>query len=279
MAPRPVPMEPRMRKSAVPAFLGLFALAACGTAPPGPALQQAQSVYRSAATDPQVASTAPLEIRRAEEALRRAEAVQREDGNGAEVDHLAYVTQQRVGIARAVARATGARTVVEGAGTARVEARNEQLERQLAELQAQPTSRGYVVTIGDVLFATGSAELTAGALNRLNQLSDVLRQNPNATLEIEGHTDSTGSSGLNLRLSEARAQAVQRELLRAGVDPTRVTTRGLGAAQPVASNATTDGRQQNRRVEVVINDRSGAPATGAGSTGTTTSMPSGTVLR
>lgn len=265
--------------AAVPAVLGLFALAACGTAPPGPALQQARSVYQTAATDPQVASAAPLEIRRAEETLRRAEAVQREDGNGPEVDHLAYLTQQRVGIARAVARAAEARGVVEGAGTARAEARNAQLEQQLAQLQAQQTTRGYVVTIGDVLFATGSAELTAGALNRLNQLSDVLRQNPNATIEIEGHTDSTGSSDTNIRLSEQRAQAVQRELLRAGVDPTRVVTRGLGASQPVASNATVEGRQQNRRVEVVINDR-GAPApTGAGTSGATVQAPSGTLIR
>lgn len=263
-----------------PAVLGLLALAACGTAaPPGPALQQARSVYQTAASDPQVASVAPLEIRRAEETLRRAEAIQREDGNGPEVDHLAYLTQQRVGIARAVARAADARSVVEGAGTARAEARNLQLERQLAALQARQTSRGYVVTVGDVLFATGSARLTAGATNRLAQLSDVLRQNPSATIEIEGHTDATGSSQTNLRLSEARARAVQRQLLRAGIDPTRIVTRGLGAAQPVASNASVDGRQQNRRVEVVVNDRGSAPATGAGSTGPTTSLPSGTLVR
>jgi outer membrane protein OmpA-like peptidoglycan-associated protein len=264
--------------AAAPAVLGLLALAACGTAPPGPALQQARTVYQTAASDPRVASAAPLEIRRAEETLRRAEAVQREDGNGPEVDHLAYLTQQRVGIARALARASEARGVMEGAGTARAEVRNEQLERQLAALQARQTSRGSVVTVGDVLFATGSAELTAGATNRLNQLSDVLRQNPSATIEIEGHTDVTGSSQTNLRLSEERARAVQRELLRAGLDPTRIVTRGLGAAQPVASNATIDGRQQNRRVEVVVNDRGSTPATGAGSTGPVTSIPSGGTL-
>jgi outer membrane protein OmpA-like peptidoglycan-associated protein len=270
--------------AAAPAVLGLFVLAACGTSPPGPALQQARSLYETAATDPQVASAAPLEIRRAEASLRRAEAVQREDGNGPEVDHLAYLTQQRVGIARAVARTAAARGVVEGAGTARAEARNTQLEKQLAQLQAQQTSRGYVVTIGDVLFATGSAELMAGALDRLDTLSEVLRQNPSATLEIEGHTDATGSSVTNVRLSEQRAQAVQRELLRAGVDSRRIVARGLGAAQPVASNATAEGRQQNRRVEVVVNDRGPPPATGAGSTGAgptgaTTSLPSGTLVR
>ena len=116
---------------------------------------------------------------------------------------------------------------------------------------------GASVTLGDVLFEFGKAQLLPTAGPRLDQLADFLRQYPDRKLLIEGHTDSVGSTSANQTLSERRAQAVQQALTMRGVDPSRITTRGYGKAFPVASNGTPEGRALNRRVEVVIADDKG----------------------
>ncbi|MCW2235735.1 OmpA family protein [Azospirillum canadense] len=251
---------PAMKKSPVNRSLGAVslgalavALAACSTPAESPSLVQARQTYESAAATPQVASNATLELRRAEESLRRAEAA-RNDGNAAEMDHQAYLANRQVQIAQDVAALKGAQNVVANADTYRLQSRNAELEQQLRDLQAQRTERGIVMSLGDVLFATGSANLTAGAQTRIDRLAQFLQQYPDRTLQIEGYTDSTGSSSTNLRLSEARAMAVRDALTARGVNPGRIVAQGMGEAQPVASNSTDAGRQQNRRVEVVISD-------------------------
>jgi len=133
----------------------------------------------------------------------------------------------------------------------------QQLESSLNSiLETRRSTRGLVVNIGDVLFDLGQATLRPEARERLSRLSGVLLAYPGPyTLEFEGHTDSTGSDELNNRLSDARASAVRDYVVGAGVRGDRVVgTRGFGKANPVASNDTTDGRQRNRRVEIVIND-------------------------
>lgn len=223
----------------VSVLLAIVALAACSSTPePNMALQQAEQAYRAAATDPQVTARAPLELRRAEEALREAQDAHRDGAGTTEVNHRAYLTSQRVQVARERAR------------TGTLESN---LAQQMAALQARPSPRGFIVTIGDVLFATGRSELMSGAENRLAQVADTLRQNPDATIQVEGYTDSTGSSATNLRLSEERAAAVRDALVRMGVEPQRIQSRGLGSTNPVASNANAAGRQANRRVEIVVN--------------------------
>lgn len=134
----------------------------------------------------------------------------------------------------------------------------ETLRVALVELKAEETERGLVVTLGDVLFETDRAELKPGAARNLDQLAQALRDNPTSTVEIEGHTDSTGGHGYNQTLSDRRAQAVRGYLVSHGIDGSRVASRGLGPDYPVASNGTEAGRQQNRRVEVII--RNDAPA-------------------
>jgi len=127
-----------------------------------------------------------------------------------------------------------------------------QLRADLSQLQAQQTQTGYVVTLGDVLFEVDRAELKPGAARTLDQLATALNDDPRSTISIEGHTDSTGSVRHNESLSLARAESVKSYLVGRGVNPSRVTTQGLGQDYPVASNATEAGRQQNRRVEVVV---------------------------
>lgn len=131
------------------------------------------------------------------------------------------------------------------------------LERDLQSLQARSTQRGMVVTMGDVLFDTGKAELHPGAQRRVEQLAAVLKQHPERRVLIEGFTDSVGSEKLNLALSQRRAEALQNALEQAGVERARIEIRAWGEANPVASNGTPTGRQQNRRVEVLFSDESG----------------------
>ena len=130
----------------------------------------------------------------------------------------------------------------------------ESLRRELLALQAVKTERGMVMTLGDVLFATGKAELQPGAATTIQRLANFLEEYPEKTVLIEGFTDSTGSADFNQGLSERRALSVRQALVNAGVSPERISTEGFGMSRPVADNATAEGRQRNRRVEIVIQD-------------------------
>jgi outer membrane protein OmpA-like peptidoglycan-associated protein len=134
----------------------------------------------------------------------------------------------------------------------------QQLETSLgAILETTRTARGLVVNMGDVLFDLGKSTLRPEAREKLSRLTGVLLAYPAAyTVEVEGHTDSTGSDDLNNKLSQARAESVRDYIVSGGLKGDRfVGTRGFGKTQPVASNDTSDGRQRNRRVEIVINDQ------------------------
>jgi len=104
----------------------------------------------------------------------------------------------------------------------------------------------------DYLFATNSATILPGAQPELQRVSDVLRQYPETTIQVSGHTDNQGSEVYNQQLSERRAQAVRDAIVGMGVDPARITVIGYGESRPIASNDTAAGRTQNRRVEVRI---------------------------
>ncbi len=127
-----------------------------------------------------------------------------------------------------------------------------ELQRQIEILQARPTDRGLVLTLGDTLFATGKSEIKSGATANLDRLTTFLNEYPSRTAAIEGFTDSMGSEEMNQALSERRADAVKRYLIGQDVGPDRLTSSGRGENAPVADNESASGRQQNRRVEVVI---------------------------
>jgi outer membrane protein OmpA-like peptidoglycan-associated protein len=131
------------------------------------------------------------------------------------------------------------------------------LKQQLDELQAKATERGMVVTLGDVLFTTGQANLREGAAGNLGGLVAFLNEYPDRTLLIEGYTDSVGSDDMNQSLSQRRADAVRSYLLGQGIASPRLNAQGRGESAPVASNDTATGRQQNRRVEILIVDSPG----------------------
>lgn len=134
---------------------------------------------------------------------------------------------------------------------------NSQLQLQLAALDAKQTDRGMVLTLGSVLFDTNKTDLKSGGEQSLDKLSQFLRDNPTRNVKIEGYTDSSGNPDSNLGLSTRRADAVRSALVSDGLDSRRISTQGFGVGYPVASNATASGRQQNRRVEIVISDANG----------------------
>jgi outer membrane protein OmpA-like peptidoglycan-associated protein len=128
-----------------------------------------------------------------------------------------------------------------------------QLLQQLNTILAtRDTARGLIANMSDVLFKTGSFELLPGARERLAKISGIVIAHPGLHLEVEGHTDSVGGDDYNQKLSENRAQAVRDYLVQQGIADNAIVFRGLGKTQPVATNDTPDGRQQNRRVELVL---------------------------
>ena len=137
-------------------------------------------------------------------------------------------------------------------------AKNAALQQQLADLQAKQTDRGIVITLSDVLFNVDRAELSAEGMRTAQKLADVLLQEPQSVVLIEGFTDSTGTSSHNLELSQRRAESVRNALIGLGVKSDKVATRGYGEAYPVASNGDAGSRQLNRRVEIVLS-QNGAP--------------------
>lgn len=270
----------------------VLVLAACASRDPDPALIQARQALDAATQDTSVTRYASAELARARAALQSAEQAHNDGLGEAEVAHRAYVARQLTATAQATAtarinderlqqasatrdrlrleaRERAARSAQQQAMSAEQEAlaarqsaqaaaqRNEQLQQQLKELQAKPTNRGMVVTLSDVLFDTGQANLRSGSRRTLERLADTLKANPDRRVVVEGFTDSTGSEELNLELSQQRAEAVERALTQMGVEDDRIETRGYGQQYPVASNDTAAGRQMNRRVEIVISDEQG----------------------
>jgi len=128
------------------------------------------------------------------------------------------------------------------------------LKTELAAMNAKPSPRGMLVTLGDVLFSTGQSTLSPNADVNLEKLLNFLNNNPESRLAIEGHTDSVGAGEANLALSQSRAFAVSSYLEGKGISRKRMSVQGLGENAPVASNDSAAGRQLNRRVEATILD-------------------------
>jgi outer membrane protein OmpA-like peptidoglycan-associated protein len=230
-------------------------LAACTTPTPPPQLESARQAYESAAAEPDIERYASVPLYEAKQDLDRANKAWANSKDAVQTAHMASLAEKRVEIARTVAAGEKARAEVEelvGSGDkVMLEAR----ERELAELKAKRTEGGMVLTMGgDVLFKTGSSTLTAGAKAELGRVADFLNGNPDREVVVSGHTDNTGGAELNQTLSEKRADSVGAYLSSQGVAASRIATRGFGPSLPAAPNDNVAGRQQNRRVDIVILD-------------------------
>lgn len=154
--------------------------------------------------------------------------------------------------ARNAAEAERERAMAAQLEAERERAENARLRAELGQAQTRVTERGVVLTLGDVLFSVGRSDLKPGATRTLDKLVAALRRDRDATVTIEGHTDSTGKRNYNLELSKRRAQAVRSYLASKGIPSQRIKAKGLGPDFPVATNKTEAGRQQNRRVELLV---------------------------
>jgi len=269
-------------------FLGL---AACASQPThNQELERARQVMAQVEQEPGAGSHAVEEIERAHVALRRAEELARDGASQKEINHSAYLARRHAEIAKEQIAAANYKEIVAQGEDERekvlLQARaqksaelaernavfaNEQAQKanqaagqlelarqQLLEMNARETSNGMVLTLGDVLFDTGKSVLKPGAEATLDRLSGFMEKFSNTSVLIEGYTDSMGSDEFNLELSRQRAESVRSALISRGVEAGRVVALGKGESAPVASNSTAAGRQQNRRVEIVIQNASSA---------------------
>ena len=192
-----------------------------------------------------------LAARTREADLARADASSaRVDARGARSDTELAKRQAMLAANREQVALSDARTARQRANQADAEAAS--LRDELAELNARPSDRGLVITLGDVLFDTAQASLKNGSSNHLDKLALFLNNYPERTAQIEGHTDEVGSEAANMLLSQRRADTVKAFLVAQGVAGSRLNASGKGEGVPLASNTTAEGRAQNRRVEVII---------------------------
>ncbi len=214
--------------------------------------QRAQDARGQALEAQQAAQEAQQERQAAEQA--KAEALQAQQQ--AEAARQAALAQQQALAAQAQTAQAQAQTAEQRAQAAEQE-KEQMRQRLLAQLnqvlQTQDTARGLIVNMSDVLFDTNQATLKPGAKMRLAKVAGIIEAYPDLKLKIEGYTDSTGTPEHNQELSERRAAAVRDFLIAQGVNVNNVTAQGFGPSNPVASNGTPQGRQMNRRVDLVVN--------------------------
>ena len=280
--------------------LTLAVLQACSSLPAdNVALNSANQNFINAQNSPKVQQLAPVELAKAQTALIQAQAAWNNQGQEAEINHLAYLTKQSVAIAVETTKRKSAELEVANAAdernrvllairsdeinkaqrdtqiakgqtqnalaesavanqrTREVENYAAQLQSRLAALNAKQTERGYVITMGDILFDNNQSELKPGASNNVEQLGTFMLQYPQRNVLVEGYTDNIGSTGYNQDLSTRRADSVRLALMRMGVGSNRIATQGYGETYPVGSNGSADGRQANRRVEIILSDDNG----------------------
>lgn len=217
--------------------------------------RQAEEDRAKAEEDRAKAEQARLE---AEKAKQEAEAATRQANQAkaeAEAARTAALEQQKA----LAAEAEKARQAAGEADRLRQEAEKDKsdlrarlLQQLNSILETKDTARGLISNMGDVLFEIGKYELKPTARERLARISGILLAYPSLNVSVEGYTDSVGSDEFNQKLSEQRAEAVRQYFVENGVAEVAVSARGFGKTQPVASNDTAEGRQKNRRVELVV---------------------------
>jgi outer membrane protein OmpA-like peptidoglycan-associated protein len=213
--------------------------------------QAAANKARSQAEATAAAEAAAAKARSDEEAKRQAElAAAKQAQMQAEAD--AAATKAKAEADALKAKEDAARAEAERARQAAADLRAQLLEQFNRVLPTVDTPRGLQVNMGDVLFDTAKFNLRMPAQLGLAKLSGIVLSHPGLKLAVEGYTDTTGTAAFNQTLSEQRANAVRDYLIQQGLDAGTITAQGFGPANPVASNDTPQGRQQNRRVEIII---------------------------
>ncbi|SFH32992.1 OmpA family protein [Pseudomonas sp. NFACC45] len=250
---------------------GLASLYGCAGQRSEAALEKAGADFQKVKEDSNVLRAAPKDVIRAGESLARADRLSSYWGSSEDVLHYAYLSQRYSEIARehsnqVLNEERAAKLELERqrlqlalreSKLLSVQQQGKWLEEQIMAMATTETDRGLVMTLGDVLFDTGQAQLKNSANRVVLKIVQFLQLNPKRVVRIEGYTDSTGGKQENLKLSRNRAQAVADVLVDLGIDEKRIQVEGYGDEFPVDVNASERGRAQNRRVEIVFSDEKG----------------------
>ncbi|WP_111498343.1 MULTISPECIES: OmpA family protein [Marinobacter] len=257
-------MTKRILMSGSAATLALL-LSACASGPAQNAkVDEARSAYQAIEDDPYVARAGSTQLRQSELALKEADSLLEEGADTDRVEQAAYLARSHAEIASQQGERARLQEEIASAQSRREQLKLQQaqseadrLRAEMEALQAEQTERGMVLTLGDVLFDVNKADLKPAGERTVQRLADFMAEYPERRVRVEGYTDSTGAASYNQQLSERRAESVRNSLMLEGIDSGRVEVIGHGEDYPVASNDTSSGRQQNRRVEIVISDQQG----------------------
>ncbi|MCB0309611.1 MAG: OmpA family protein [Bdellovibrionales bacterium] len=252
-------------------IISISLITGCSSSQPY-SLRHAQTELVSIKNDPFIVKNAPLEINEAERTLSQAFQIWNETEDKSRTSDVARKALTQINTARVQAGKNATAEVSKEAQYSeqlyhkqqmiahlQQDALSQQAENhrilinQLSELKRDQLQQQMLLSLNsDLLFDVDRTSLKPGARRELTPLLDFLRNHPQHTIKIEGHTDNTGDDSYNRALSEKRADAVKSYLIRNGIADWRIKAKGLGESYPVASNDTTAGRLQNRRVEVLI---------------------------
>jgi outer membrane protein OmpA-like peptidoglycan-associated protein len=272
-----------MKQSIIWTTLVALGLSACGADLAPRELLDARQAYEKAKAGP-ASQYALAQLETAKQALQEANSAF-EEGEDDQVADLAYVAERKAQLAEAAgeleqanrerAAAVDSKAAAQDdyqkatekeLQTSRRAIEEEKLKRQQAEERAKAAlasleemgkvkeeARGTVITLdGSVLFASGKYDLLPIARQKLTDIARALKDQGYKTITVEGHTDSRGSDTTNRQLSENRAMAVRTLMVSEGIEPTKITSVGLGEIRPIADNNTAEGRANNRRVEIIV---------------------------
>ena len=241
-------------------------VSACASTPqPVAELDAARQAVAQVESSPR-AGVAATNIAEARKSLDKATSLANEGGHVDDIKYEALRAQRNAEIASERIAIVNANDEIAKGNVERqqvvLEARNQEaqlqrqraqrMEQELRDLKAKQTDRGMILTLGDVLFDTGKSTLKPAAYSTIDRLANVMNEDHARKVMIEGHTDNVGSDDLNMALSLDRARAVQGALMQRGVSGSQISVVGRGESTPVASNAESAGRQQNRRVEMIF---------------------------
>lgn len=253
------PAASRPLRAAGP-ILALFlsvTVSGCATPPDSTSVIKARSALETAQRGNLVGEDS-LDYREAQRHLAEAERLLEDGGSQELIDHEAEMARLHADVAVARTEAIAARTEINHyldqarASTAETRVAVERAIRNTAAVNSQQTERGLVLTLGGVLFGFNSAELTDEARLSVARVAGFLIGLADRDALVEGHADNTGSAEYNLKLSLERAESIRAALVEFGVGEERMLAGGYGSQFPVASNETAEGRERNRRVEIVI---------------------------
>jgi len=248
-----------VKKLIIPAIIATLAVG-CAELQKPQSLLDAEQAYSVAANDPSVQKYAADKLAEANETLLSAVTAE----SAEDMASLAYIGNIQVESAVNAAAAEQSRqntgnliaqkeqlvTVADSAKEEAAKLQSDAVQQRLLDMEASEAEREILLAFGNIEFVSGTANLVPGASQGIDLLADYMRKYPDKTVTLSGHTDSSGSAELNKNLSQQRADFIRDVLISKGTSPERISAIGYGESQPIASNATTVGRQKNRRIDI-----------------------------